>query len=843
MTDSAPSQELPDLSQLGQLVLATTSAWLLTRRDVQLLGIRYPPQRDEATAADNTNDLDDPTDAGDTDQDRAVKYGALLHRVLDDSPGRAWLRRGSAPDGTGRADGEATGTGHRYRSGPADSLIAQLEAELLTAQLSAPVGTETDTSLMSLRHQLFIDADRFAAITGMAPPAVGFWVMIDLRFSALFDQLRCQATVSVWSSPPRSVLMRPNGVEPSDQPITGRATVYRDAFIAIAAEAEALLARHLFGVHMDVFEREYTLPVFWVAAPTAPPADPMGYLALREKGGPGAWIEWTSERTEELLGVADARDHALTRSVLNGNLLILRRVCTEPGADGRSASSRSVPKYLLLAGGPDMLLNGSTAFPAEENGGNGLAMRRARVELGTAKVINELTDLEAQAGNLLHLRQRDLEIWGNHLRVYNAVVERGAFLWDALSTHLMIRWGAPFERAHSAVDMLHQVLQQAVADLRHIATLSHQAQAGIGAAADSLQESYDQRIGERTIDQEPGLRAALTETGLFGRVSKLGDETVYRAERVKTSYDDLLKAIAGAFDERRVRELDGTQKASLLVGIFAAMIGIVTVLDATINMKREDMITIFGGWRWLDEFGVVFSSLIGVAVLILCVYLYLWVQGIGKLGSARFRRIYHGPQRRGVGATSGLWRFLKNSSTDYQKRLRKTPKKDWDRVWTEHDLDCATELATIWDDGLTLPECDRDDDYRKDIKGLSHLIEQWGIHSLLLTERARVMHWFDLPNLTCLYRCCTRIEESFLDLSDLGDAPSPPLSMVADIDITLALMRLGFSRSEAHGIDDWLTVASFPSARAALERVRLLELRVGMSPAERLRTMRVVRPD
>jgi len=76
------------------------------------------------------------------------------------------------------------------------------------------------------------------------------------------------------------------------------------------------------------------------------------------------------------------------------------------------------------------------------------------VELATAKVINEPTDLEAQAGNLLHLRQRDLEIWGNHLRVYNAVVERGAFLWDALSTHLMIRWGAPFERAHSAVDRL-----------------------------------------------------------------------------------------------------------------------------------------------------------------------------------------------------------------------------------------------------------------------------------------------------------------------------------------------------------------------------------------------------
>jgi hypothetical protein len=136
--------------------------------------------------------------------------------------------------------------------------------------------------------------------------------------------------------------------------------------------------------------------------------------------------------------------------------------------------------------------------------------------------------------------------------------------------------------------------------------------------------------------------------------------------------------------------------------------------------------------------------------------------------------------------------------------------------------------VAIWDTATSHPKCMRHNRPRKDIKGLFRLIEQWGAHSLVLTERARVMHWFDLPNLTCLYRCCTLIERSFLVLSDLSDL-RPPVTMVADVDLVLSLMRLGFSRQQANDIDRWLTREPFASAAKAFERVSELNLRVGMS--------------
>jgi hypothetical protein len=90
------------------------------------------------------------------------------------------------------------------------------------------------------------------------------------------------------------------------------------------------------------------------------------------------------------------------------------------------------------------------------------------------------------------------------------------------------------------------------------------------------------------------------------------------------------------------------------------------------------------------------------------------------------------------------------------------------------------------------------------------------------------MYWFDLPNLTCVYRCITLISKSFLELRDL-----PQVNMVADVDITLSLMRLGFSRAEAQQIDAWLTLERFVSAADALDRVLSLKLRVGMTEPER----------
>lgn len=801
------------LQPLARLILVKTSSWLLSERDAQLVGIRFPP-RDHDPAA------------------TGITYGKLLQGIMDPQlPGRAWLRRDLDVE---TAETALVAETDGYVSGPeAAVLIREIDAELLSAH-------RDHVAKGVRRHRLFIDAERFAAISGADPDAEGYWVVIDMRFAARFEQLRCHASISVWSTPPRHRRHRP------DEVAAGAAARLRvpiaeckRAFEELAERAEAYLAQHLAVVHMHVFERDYTLPSFWVAVALRPARHAMDYLESGPAGGVG--VDWTTDRAQELLEQHNAEDHTLTRSALNGNLLVLRRVIrTELRPGEHTGSSRSVPTYLVLPTTADPLAGSAGhRLPADE-----LA---ALAEYEAAEAVLALADLEAEAANLLHLRVRDLEIWNNHLKVYNAVVERGAFLWDALSTHLMIEWGSIFERAHNAVDMLHQILQQAVADLRHIATLTHQTVNGIDQAAADLQDSYDQRIGERTRENEPGLRAALSETGQLGRAVRLGAEVLKRAEQVRTSYDDLLKAISGAFDERRVRELDGTQKASFFVGFFAALIGLVTVLDATINMKPDDSsnkMTIIGNLKYLNYIGFGLSAALGVVVVVLSIFLAVQVMRVGRLGTKRFRGLYHGHRRPWwrVIPNRGLWRFLKDTSTDHQKRMRldylMVPDAQWAKVWTEHDRSCAGELVAIWDAGTQLPGCERQDDYRDDIDGISKLIEQWGVHSLLLTERARVMHWFDLPNLTCLYRCCTRIKGSFLELSDLDERPQ--LTMVANVDIVLSLMRLGFTREQANDIDRWLTATRFDSAAAAYERVSELGLRVGMPEAERETALQTV---
>ncbi len=794
-----------------------TSGWLLSKRDAHLLGIRYQPKHD-------------------AEQGTEVAYHRFLRRVMDTrQPGKAWLRR----DPVGETSLSAMEAEHDgYLALPeALGLINELDDDLQKARLDAEaglLGRDTAARLAPLRHRIYIDSDRFNAVAEAQPAHKHFCVVLDFRFSARFNQLHCHASVSVWSAPPLHRRHRPELVAEAGAPQLS-ALDYRRVFEHVAQKAQELLMAHLFPINMYVLDGEHTMPVFWVAMPSSPPVDPMDYL----DSGPAnaaapSWVDWTNKCTEELLGLADARDSALTRSVLNGDMLALRRAVRREDTLPDQTTVSSIPTYLLLP----------ARHPQVEE-----------AEFAAASLIIDLTDLEAEAANLLHLPLRNLEIWGNHLKVYNAVIERGAFLWDALSTHLMIRWGTPFERAHNAVDMLHQVLQQAVADLRHIATLTDQAVAGIEQATATLQDGYDQCIGERNPSDEPGLRKALTETQLLGRATRLGSEVKQRADRVKTAYDDLLKAISGAFDERRVRELDGTQKAGFFVGFFAALIGLVAVLDATVNMKPDEgskQITILGSWIYLDETAFWASIVLGVVVLVLSVTLLVQVNSIGKLGTRYFRHLYHGyskihPRRWwGEGRpafprpTHGLWRFLKDTSTDHQKRLRQETKTQaWKQTWSDHDRFCAEELVAIWDEARNLPDCRRHEKYRKDIKGLSRLIEQWGVHSLVLTERARVMHWFDLPNLTCLYRCCTLIKGSFLDLSDLYDVP--PVMMVADIDMLLSLTRLGFTRGQARSIDNWLTTGSFSSAASAYERVRKLGLRVGMDSLERQETLDLVK--
>jgi hypothetical protein len=220
----------------------------------------------------------------------------------------------------------------------------------------------------------------------------------------------------------------------------------------------------------------------------------------------------------------------------------------------------------------------------------------------------------------------------------------------------------------------------------------------------------------------------------------------------------------------------------------------------------------------------------------------------------------HHPERR---APETVWTFLIDSSTDNLDRLARRdrdarykraigvseptqPKRrtraggrpisrdDATFDWNPLDLRLAREFAARWDETGVFVRGFRSYSARRDVDAVGRQIEQWGLQSLLLTERARRMYRYRLPNLTCLYRCSTQIGNLFIRASYLS-----PANMVAGIDLDRSLERLGFTYDERRTIDTWLLAHSYPHAEDALDAVKRLGLRYPMSEDERRATIAV----
>jgi hypothetical protein len=97
------------------------------------------------------------------------------------------------------------------------------------------------------------------------------------------------------------------------------------------------------------------------------------------------------------------------------------------------------------------------------------------------------------------------------------------------------------------------------------------------------------------------------------------------------------------------------------------------------------------------------------------------------------------------------------------------------------------------------------------------------------------MYRYPLPTLTSLFRCCERIQGSFLEVGYL-----PRTSVMAAEDLDRSLVRLGFRGTELRLIDNWLRAQAYPSAAEALRRIRSLGLKPTMNRSERQRVLRLV---
>jgi hypothetical protein len=627
------------------------------------------------------------------------------------------------------------------------------------------------SGLRSMRHRIFLDPATLRQMTGVADLTGQAHGVVDLSFDHLLGRPLCRASVSIWSTVPWSPRYAPNPADPKHEPPTleGDLDTHRNALEAAGQAIRTRIDSHLDRAWLRVFSYWYDLPTFWVAVPVAAKADPYTYM--------DGWSGIGNRLARHFLGVGHARDCVVTPSVLNGQFMVLRRV--RPRRPPGATVDLHTPTYLIIPSGD---------------------ADKRRQEEDSAAVITSLTRLESDSPGLLYDLAHDLEIWQSRLRVYNAVIERGALLWDALSTHLATRRSSQLDRTQRTVELLHQILLQGVADLGQLSAQTSECLTQIEAAAEKLRDEYDGALTEQHAKDRRGLRGAITDTGLFDRVRQNGAQVGANAAVVKARYDELLAAIGRAFDERRAREGDMLQKGSAVVAVALTLVGLVTILDATIEMKPNTA-SDFPVVSWWSKQAVPgellailsFAAIAAVAARVLKRYLVS-----SRLGSKRFRTWYDGaagPLARWRRDRDGIWHFLKDASTNNLRafqRGRPSP-ADWDAL----DRSLASRFARLWDDAADCDGVERRDDPVSDIETLSGRIEQWGTHGLLLTERPLRMNRYLLPRLACMYRYCADVPGTFLSTLDFERPPR-----AVELDEFLRIMRqLGISREEGLALD------------------------------------------
>lgn len=807
--------------ELSRLIMVATSAWELP------------------------TELDEKADRG-ISQPRG--HAELLRELLStEHPGLAWI----GADINGVVDYVAHG------SAEAEELIRELDEKVTTT--CAEVRTRIDRSrttrrqdLAALRHRIVMDPARLHAVTrteaggdGDSDDRFVNLIAMDLRFDFHLDTPLCHLSLSVWSARPWHERYVPDGwpgERRKDTIPVADVPSYVARFHLILYRTIDLLKRHLVEADRRVYRRKNVLPLFWVPVPARQEPDAVDYQRAQP--------ELRRELARIFLGLGDPEDCVATASVVNGQFDVLRRFrrgvrLVEPLPQDRHRTL-SRAHYLIIPSRPPGMRKG---LAPEE---------RTRLfqtqEDQTADVVTKLTDLEARRASHLHEIHRDLLIWHNHLDVYDQVVERGTFLWDGLSAHLVTRRRV-LRRVHHAVELLHQILLQGVGDIAQLANRTRDCVAQVQEAADQLHTDYDEALTERHEEHADGLRGALDRTGLFERVNQDGEQTMQEAQRVKTIYDDLLRTIGYAFDEWRVRESDVVQRLSAALGTVLGLLGVVTILDATVDLKPnpgENRATVLGGHGGAQLFGVLMSWGLGAVVLLAVAWLvYNWSRS-GQLGSRHFGRYYSG--RRFVDRRNGLWRLLKDISTDGLEKLVTEPGSGTG-AFAKHDQDLASRFAALWDQASAMNGTDRHNNQKRDIKAQRRRIEQWGLHTLLLTERARRMHTYNLPLLACLYRSCTRIPGSSLGgpnrpganttFGRSATAPNPQdlRTMMEFNEFALSLKHVGFTRNEAYELELWLLHRQPQTARHLLDILTNIGLSANMRRADIDHALTVIRAD
>jgi len=256
-------------------------------------------------------------------------------------------------------------------------------------------------------------------------------------------------------------------------------------------------------------------------------------------------------------------------------------------------------------------------------------------------------------------------------------------------------------------------------------------------------DRFDRQLDHpRSDGKGPMLRDSL-RGGPLDRLRRQAREASSDADRVAASYHMLLETIGMAFDERRVREGDRLQRASIWLAVAFGVLGLSGVAQATLPLPTlsggDHRIFVVRWILWLITAGVI------LAMLVILLSPQLRVQ----VASRAFEKKY-----------MVVRDFLTEVSTDHLDGIRRKQgvsssirRPDYEPPWPELDERLCKKFVEAWKiAGKKQANTDLDDYYAA---GLRSRVEEWTLQTLMLTERPRDFSRYALPCLTGLYRVCT----------------------------------------------------------------------------------------
>ena len=597
------------------------------------------------------------------------------------------------------------------------------------------------------RTRLFMGADWYRAALE-CDGSTEYWVLIDMRFQRVpNDSVLWHTSFSFWSDPPRSSHHCPDGINMPKRDEFGDKDSYSlDAYSLMrdwSSNSIPALRKHVDPTArktMRVSGRSYLSPSFLVAVPKRYRQDTLG---KGDVTGPVKKLGIPPEVSNEILWTQNYE--SLPHALLKGGINAYRRFLPYGDLDE--------PRYLLI---PD------TWTPIRDQ--DDIPRWYQIQEEAAAVGVRILTDLEAYAASELGGIDSRMQIRRNFLKIYQGVAEQAGTLWDALARLLPDPRRARFlpgarkrglEMVHRSIEMVHQTLLQSVADVNQLVRNINDAQSHIEFTADEVADRFDREL------DHPAFRSggsALRDTlrgGPLDRLRRQVKEASADAGRVAESYRMLLDTIGMAFDERRVREGDRLQRASVWLAVFFGVLGLAGIAQATLPLNplnRGDHRILYIRWGLWSLTVVVF----------LAIPVLLWISQLdGQVATQAFEKKY-----------IKVRKFLAEVSTDHLDNfLRLHPISDfWQEkvvpystkpgdasAWRELDERLSQKFVKAWQTaGEAQAETKRT--HEKDAynaKGLRSKVEAWTLETLMFTERPRDFSRYPLPYLTSLYRVCT----------------------------------------------------------------------------------------